>query len=126
MLDLGDLLNSLLGDAAVLCIDQTCTRSELQQGLALGQLLVEDVASVAVQECEGLQLRQGGQCLADVAPLCRGAVVESDGGCVLVSWKDSSSSDRLATDDDKLLVAGVGDHAKWSEWIINIRAESDI
>jgi hypothetical protein len=75
---------SLLRDAAVLCIEQTCTRPKSQQGLALGQLLVEDVASVAVQECEGLQLRQGGQCLADVVPLCRGAVLESDGGCVLV------------------------------------------
>ena len=96
----------------MLCIDQTCTRSELQQGLALGQLLYEDVASVAAQECEGLQLRQGGQCLADVVPLCRGAVLESDRGCVLVSWQDSSSSDGLAADGDRLLVAGVGDHSE--------------
>ena len=34
LLDPGDLFYSLLRDAAVLCIDQTCTRSESQQGLA--------------------------------------------------------------------------------------------
>ena len=69
-----------------------------------------------------MQLRQGGQCLADVVPLCRGAVLESDGSCVLVGWQDSSDSDGLVTDDDRLLVAGVGDHGRV---IINIRAESD-
>ena len=44
---------------------------------------------------------------------------------MLVSWQDSSDSDGLAADGDRLLVAGVGDHAEWSEWIINIRTESD-
>ena len=66
---------------------------ESQQGLAPGQLLVEVVASVAVKQCEGLQLQQGGQCIADVVPLCRDAVLESDGSCVLVGWQDSSGSD---------------------------------
>ena len=41
---------------------------------------------------------------------------------MLVGWQDSSGSDRLATDDDRLLMAGVGDHGRV---IINIRAESD-
>ena len=41
---------------------------------------------------------------------------------MLVGWQDSSSSDGLATDDDRLLVAGVGDHGRV---IINIRTESD-
>ena len=54
---------------------------------------------------------QGGQCLSDVFPRCGGAVIESDGGCVLVSWQDSLNSDGLVADDDGL-VAGVGDHEK--------------
>ena len=41
---------------------------------------------------------------------------------MLVGWQDSSSSDGLVTDEDWLLVAGVGNH---SEWIINIRTDSD-
>ena len=110
--DLRDFLYSLLRDAAVLCIEQTCTRPKSQQGLALGQLLVEVVTSVAVQECEGLQLRQGGQCPTYVVPLCRGAVLEGDGGCTLVSWSDSCDSDGLVGNDNRLLVAGVGDHGR--------------
>mgnify|MGYP000968318674 CR=1 FL=1 len=49
-------------------------------------------------------------------------MLESDGSCVLVGWQDSSDSDGLVTDDDRLLVAGVGDHGRV---IINIRVESD-
>ena len=49
-------------------------------------------------------------------------MLESDGSCVLVGWQDSSDSDGLVTDDDRLLVAGVGDHGRV---IINIRTESD-
>ena len=44
---------------------------------------------------------------------------------MLVSWQDSSDSDGLVGKGDRLLVAGVGDHVEWSEWIINIRTESD-
>ena len=57
LLDLRDFFYSLLRDAAVLCIEQTCTRPKSQQGLAPGQLLVGIVASVAVKQCEGMQLR---------------------------------------------------------------------
>ena len=39
-------------------------------------------------------------------------MLESDGSCVLVGWQDSSDSDGLVTDDDRLLVAGVGDHGR--------------
>ncbi len=39
-------------------------------------------------------------------------MLDSDGSCVLVGWQDSSSSDGLATDEDWLLVAGVGDHGR--------------
>ena len=50
LLDIRDFLYSLLRDAAVLCIEQTCTRPKSQQGLVLGQLLVEVAASVAVKQ----------------------------------------------------------------------------
>ena len=56
LLDLRDFFYSLLRDAAVLCIEQTCTRPKSQQGLASAQLSVKVVASVAVQECECLQM----------------------------------------------------------------------
>ncbi len=49
-------------------------------------------------------------------------MLESDGRCVLVDRQDSSDSDGLVTDGDRLLVAGVGDHERV---IINMRVESD-
>ena len=40
---------TLLSDVTMFCIERTFTQSESQQELALGQLLAEGVASVAVE-----------------------------------------------------------------------------
>lgn len=74
------------------------------------QLLVKNIANVAVRECEGIQLLQRGQCLSDLPPRPGSAVLESDGSRMLVGWEDSINSNGLVTEDNRLLVTGVGDH----------------
>lgn len=83
---------------------EICTDSEFQERLAWRQFCEDDVAGVAVQKSQYLQLRQRCQCFSDIVPGSGEAVLEREECCLLVGWQDVVPRDLLVSEHCMLLV----------------------